>query len=160
MGKRLYRSRKDRMLFGVCGGLAEYFGIDPTVMRIVAVVLALASGVGILIYFIMAFIIPLDGTSRTSPRDIVVDNAYEIKDTAEELGQEVRDTFVGKKQTSEEDQKVLSRRRNALGIGLVVLGVLILLGVLGIFRWFSWGAVGAVVLIIVGVMIIVSMRKK
>ncbi|MFC1941203.1 PspC domain-containing protein [Chloroflexota bacterium] len=40
MGKRLYRSRSDRMIWGVCGGLAKYFDVDPTLVRIIAVVLA------------------------------------------------------------------------------------------------------------------------
>ena len=42
MEKRLYRSRDDRMIWGVCGGLAQYFNIDPTIVRIIAVLLALA----------------------------------------------------------------------------------------------------------------------
>ena len=41
MAKRLYRSRTDRMIAGVCGGLAEYFNIDPVIIRIIAVVLLL-----------------------------------------------------------------------------------------------------------------------
>lgn len=47
------------MIGGVCGGLGEYFGIDPTLIRIIAVV-ALVSGIGLLPYFIMWIITPLD----------------------------------------------------------------------------------------------------
>jgi len=57
MAKRIYRSNKDRMLGGVCGGLGEYFDVDPTIIRLIAVVVAL-SGAGILAYIIAWIIIP------------------------------------------------------------------------------------------------------
>jgi phage shock protein C len=57
-GKRLYRSKKDRMLGGVCSGLAEYFAVDPTLVRVILVILALMGGPGILIYFIMWIVMP------------------------------------------------------------------------------------------------------
>ncbi len=57
--KRLYRSRSERRIAGVCGGLGSYFGLDPVILRIVWVVLAL-SGVGLLAYFICWLVIPLE----------------------------------------------------------------------------------------------------
>ena len=58
MDKKLYRSRKNKMLCGVCGGLGEYLGIDPTVVRLLVVLLSLSSvGMGVIIYFVAAFII-------------------------------------------------------------------------------------------------------
>lgn len=59
MKKRLYRSKTDKKIFGVCGGLAEYFGIDPVIIRVVWAVLALFYGTGILIYLVMAFAVPV-----------------------------------------------------------------------------------------------------
>lgn len=57
--KRLYRSQSDRKICGVCGGIAEYFNIDPTLVRLGGVLLACISfGTGILAYFIAAVIIP------------------------------------------------------------------------------------------------------
>ena len=59
MNKRLYKSRSQRMICGVCGGIAEYFNIDPTLVRLGAVLLATFSvGSGILAYFVAAVIIP------------------------------------------------------------------------------------------------------
>ncbi|MEG0154517.1 MAG: PspC domain-containing protein [Lachnospiraceae bacterium] len=55
--KKLYRSREQRMLCGVCGGIAEYFGMDPTLIRLGMVLLA-CTGTGILAYFVAAIIIP------------------------------------------------------------------------------------------------------
>lgn len=56
--RKLYRSRKERMIAGVAGGLGEYFGIDPTLMRILFVVAALFGGPGIIAYLIMMIIVP------------------------------------------------------------------------------------------------------
>ena len=56
--KKLYRSNTDRKLCGVCGGLAEYFDIDPTIIRLIFVFLTLFGGGGLLIYLICALVVP------------------------------------------------------------------------------------------------------
>ena len=56
--KKLYKSAVNRMLCGVCGGIAEYFDIDPTLVRLVWVIITLMGGAGILAYIIAAIIIP------------------------------------------------------------------------------------------------------
>lgn len=56
--KRLTRSSRDRKLAGVCGGLAEFSGIDATVIRILFVILALAGGPGLLVYLALWLILP------------------------------------------------------------------------------------------------------
>jgi phage shock protein C len=58
--RRLYRSRRDRMLAGVAGGIANYLEIDPTVIRILWILSVFLGGFGILLYIIMAFIVPLE----------------------------------------------------------------------------------------------------
>jgi phage shock protein C len=58
MEKRLYRSRNDRKLAGVCGGIAEYYGWDPTLVRVAWIVLTLLGGSGILIYLILWLVMP------------------------------------------------------------------------------------------------------
>jgi len=50
--KRLYRSQTNKVIAGVCGGLGEYFGVDPTILRIIFVVLIFFKGAGLLIYLI------------------------------------------------------------------------------------------------------------
>ena len=57
-GKKLYRSRENAMLAGVCGGIGEYFDIDPTIVRLAWVVLGFCGGVGLWAYIIAAVIIP------------------------------------------------------------------------------------------------------
>lgn len=58
MNKKLYLSDTDKKLGGVCGGIAEYFGIDSTIVRIAWVLLALCAGSSILVYLVSWFIIP------------------------------------------------------------------------------------------------------
>jgi phage shock protein C len=57
--RKLYRSRQDRLLFGVCGGLGEYFSVDPTVVRLLFVLAALIGGHGLLAYLIIALVVPI-----------------------------------------------------------------------------------------------------
>ena len=59
--KRLYRSNTNRMLFGVAGGMADYFNMDPTIVRILWVLVALFGGTGVLLYLIAAIIMPQEG---------------------------------------------------------------------------------------------------
>jgi len=59
MEKRLYRSKKDRKICGVCGGIAEYFDVDPTIIRLMWLLLIIiSSGKAIIIYLICCLIIP------------------------------------------------------------------------------------------------------
>jgi phage shock protein C len=56
--RKLYRSRTDRTIAGVCGGLAQYFSLDPTLIRVLFVVLAVLGGSGIILYVAMWIIVP------------------------------------------------------------------------------------------------------
>ncbi len=58
--KRLYRSRDERMIWGVCGGIAEYFDVDPTLIRLVAVLSLFLGFAGLLVYPILTIIMPLE----------------------------------------------------------------------------------------------------
>ena len=60
MKKRFYKSTKDKKLCGVCGGIAEYFNIDPTIVRLICAVICLAYGSGIILYIILAIVMPDD----------------------------------------------------------------------------------------------------
>jgi len=58
MRRRLYRSGTDRIIWGVCGGIAEYFNIDPLITRLALVLFTLVGGCGIIAYIICAIVIP------------------------------------------------------------------------------------------------------
>ena len=68
MEKKLYKSNKDQKIEGVCGGIAEYFGFDSTLVRLGWALLTLAGGSGIIAYIICAIIIP------RKPEDIIDQN--------------------------------------------------------------------------------------
>jgi len=161
MENKLYRSRKDRMLFGVCGGLGKFFGIDPTIIRIIFVLLAF-TGFGILAYIVIAVVAPVEESQKTTPQSIVEENVKEIKDTSIKLGNDIRDTFSNKgKQADDVVAREQIRSRNALGIIIIVIGVICLLGVFHLFSWINWwGGIGAVALIGLGVLLIVGVRKS
>ena len=161
MENKLYRSRKDRMLFGVCGGLGKFFGIDSTIVRIVFVLLAF-TGFGILAYIVIAIIAPLEESHQKTPQGIIEENANEIKETANKLGNDIRNTFTSKgKESEEEAAKEQTRRNNALGIVIIVIGIICLLGVFHLLSWINWwGGIGAVALIGLGVLLIVGAGRK
>lgn len=58
MKKRLYKIEEGKKLCGVCGGIAEYFDLDPTIIRLLWIILIFCAGTGILAYFIAAIIMP------------------------------------------------------------------------------------------------------
>jgi len=67
--KRLTRSSTNRMLGGVCGGLAEYFNVDVTLVRLLALLLVFMPGPGVLIYFVLWMITPPDTAYDEKPKN-------------------------------------------------------------------------------------------
>jgi len=70
MKKKLYKSSKDKKLCGVCGGLAEYLDIDPSLVRIIIIALALWHGSGLVLYLIVALVLPYDYELKNGPIDV------------------------------------------------------------------------------------------
>ncbi|MDP3878699.1 MAG: PspC domain-containing protein [Dehalococcoidales bacterium] len=159
MKKRLYRSRSDRMIWGVCGGLAEYFDIDPTIVRVIAVLSIFINGLGILAYIILAIVVPLERSEAATPEDVIGENMEEMKQAASQLGQEVRSTF-SRQSASAEVTRAQHRGRNVLGIVIVVIGVLFLLASLNFLWWLRWTYLWPLILIAIGVLIILNTRRK
>jgi len=70
MVKRLYRSRTDRKIAGVCGGLAEHLNVDPTIIRIIAFILLLPGGLpGFLPYVVLWIVVPEEPERSDQPKD-------------------------------------------------------------------------------------------
>ena len=66
MAKKLYRSRTDRKIWGVCGGLAKHFDMDPTIVRVIFVASLLCGTLGLWIYIIVAIIVPQESEGDTA----------------------------------------------------------------------------------------------
>ena len=75
MPKKLYRSNTDKILAGVCGGIAEYLAVDPTVVRLLAV-LSVFTSVGIIAYIVAALVIPLPPIDYYGPQGGFGSNPY------------------------------------------------------------------------------------
>lgn len=65
--KKLIRSENEKMIAGVCGGLGEYLGIDPTIVRLIFVLLLLTGSLGFWLYLIMWVVVPLEGGQAVVP---------------------------------------------------------------------------------------------
>jgi len=147
------------MIWGVCGGLAKYFDMDPTIVRVITVLSIFFGSLGIWAYIILAILVPLEDSKTTEPKDTIKENVEEIKEATSELGRELRSTLAGEGGGTEETAKIRHRRRNTLGIILIVLGVLFLLGSFNLFWWFRWGTLWPLILVAIGALIIFSTRR-
>lgn len=79
---RLYRSSNNRVLAGVAGGLAEYFHFDPTLIRIIFLLLTIFGGSGVVIYIVLWIVMPIDTSSVEDGDKVIKQNVEEMKDRA------------------------------------------------------------------------------
>lgn len=93
--KRILRSRSDRMIAGVAGGLGAYFGIDPIFVRLGFLVLAFLNGFGLFLYAVLWLLVPNEGTATSDSREQVREGFEEMRQTAEDAVHRVRSLFNG-----------------------------------------------------------------
>ena len=137
--KKLYRSRDDAMIGGVCGGLADYFNIDSSLVRLAAILLVFAAGLSIWVYIIAWIIVPqksLTGDSSLSTPE------YNGPAAGAEEGQ-----------TPDESA---DKSKFIIGIILIVLGFIFLLHTFNIFVWFSFFKLWPVAIIAIGLVILLK----
>lgn len=148
--KKLYRSRSDALLGGVCGGIGKHLGVDSNLVRVVLAVLAVASGIGILIYFLLWLIVPREGEPEPTPRETVRSGASEIADRAKEFGEEVR--------------TAVARRDMNLAVAaiLIFLGAALLLKNLGFWWawWLRFDVLWPLVLIVIGIALLWRLTRR
>jgi phage shock protein C len=78
--KRLYRSRDERMVAGVCGGIGEYFGVDPTVIRLLfALSVFFGFGAGLLVYLILMLVVPEEPQASDTIVEVKAEEKPEAK---------------------------------------------------------------------------------
>jgi phage shock protein C len=87
--QKLYRSETNRMIAGVCGGLAKFFNVDATLVRLVFLLLFFLGGSGFLLYLILWIIVPQESQTTGTPQEVVQANAQDMAQTARNLGQSV-----------------------------------------------------------------------
>lgn len=141
--KVLRRSSSDKMIAGVAGGLAEYFGVDSAIVRVVFVLITLFGGSGVLVYLILWLILPAGSKSEIGGD--LEKNAFEIKDKAKEWVEEMK---IGRKER---------KNKKLIGVILLVLGVVFLMQNLG-WWLFDWGKMWPVLLIVLGLFVLVKRK--
>lgn len=157
--KRLYRSTTDRKIWGVCGGLGEYFGIDPVLMRVIFVVLIFASGLGILLYIILALVTPT-GTPPPKPTGPSggsggASGQPDSQSTSRPAGESGAMMSQPSVQTSaaEHNQHHLMSGATLVGVILVIVGIIALLANLHLFWWLKFSIIGPLILIVLGLLL-------
>ncbi len=146
--KRLSRSQSDNMVGGVCGGLGKYFAIDPTLVRLIFVLLTVAGGSGVLIYFILWIVMPREDMPETQNNM----TSQEFSRRANQMGQEMQQMV----------QQPNSRAVKFIGIALVVLGLVYLVQNLHIpwLAWFNDQLLWPVLIIAVGALLLTRAFRK
>ncbi|MEK7649580.1 MAG: PspC domain-containing protein [Patescibacteria group bacterium] len=148
--RKLYRSQDDRILAGVCGGLAEYFDIDPVLIRIVFVVFSMG-GMGLFAYIILALIIP----TKEHGAHIRPNASGKASEFVEEAADKVKEVFHDISENTKE-QSHGSRGRNFIGAIIIGVGLLALLHQVFPAFWFGWRMAWPLVLVLIGFWIIKS----
>lgn len=129
MQKRLYRSRKDQKISGVCGGIAEYFEIDSTIIRLIWLVSIFAFGTGLLIYIIASLIIPEEDYG---------DSTINLNKDSDGVYQRERNFDAEK-------------NRQFFGYALIVVGVLLFIKRFPLFHFINFRYLFPIVLIGAGI---------
>ena len=152
MKPSLYRSRTSRMIGGVCGGLGNYLGIDPTFVRIFFLLLGMSEGIGIVVYFLMWIIIPPEDARSTSISESARTGAGEIAEHARTVGEDIRQVV----------HTPNSQLWMYIGAGLILLGLFALLETMNLhwLQWFNWNLLWPVMLILGGVALLVRYFRK
>ena len=153
MEKKLYRSRSDRMIAGVCGGLGEYLNVDPVWFRLFFVILLFATGFGFWAYLILWIIMPEEGRATNTTGDTVQANVQEIADRARDFGQGVQRGLQSKRAGSD---NVPTSGTIVVGIAFILLGAMLLLNRLDLFWWFKWDVMWPLMLVFIGGALIYS----
>ncbi len=146
MSGRLERSRTNRVIGGVCGGLAEYLDIDATIVRIGMVILGVG-GIGILIYFVLLVLMPNPG----EPAPFVTSSSGYAAGS-QPVAPAVPPRVV--------DPAAADRRRASFGFLLLAIGIIFLMGNVGLFRLIDLRAIWPLVLIAIGVFFIAQRSRS
>lgn len=137
---RLTRSDNDKIIAGVCGGLAAYLNIDPVLVRLAFVVLFFASGIGIPLYIIMWIIMPLSDSVNQPNAEIIQKNIAE-------MGEKVSSGMSGIGNPS------------TVGIILIILGAYFLFSTFGWLDWMRGGLFWPLLIIALGGYLLIRRSK-
>jgi len=142
--KKLKRSKKNKEFLGVLGGIAEYLEIDPTIVRIIFILLCLVEPVFILAYFLMAMVMPEEDEEEVTAEKL----PEKIEKVAEEAGEKVEELAKKTPTVEKKDDTKL------FGIALVLLGALLLLKEFIRLPFFGLREIVAVLILVLGLYLV------
>lgn len=145
--RKLYRSREDRIITGVCGGLGEYFTVDPILIRLVFVLLAIMGGHGILLYLLLAIIVPVQPGESVN-----VDRKGKIKEFAAGVQAGVQSVARDLK----ENKSWFSNPRHLAGSIILFIGLAAMFSQMFPEYWLGWEIMWPILLLFIGAYIIIS----
>jgi phage shock protein C len=144
--RRLYRMKQNAVIAGVSAGLAEYFNIDPAIVRLIFVLATIFGGSGIIVYIILWIILPQEEQGTIGSHSTVHNNVAEIRGRAEEFAEGLRGRGADGDNVSRE-----LRTRTMVGYIFIGLGVIFVLQNFGLFRAdIFW----PLVLVVIGLLIL------
>lgn len=150
MTKKLYRSQTDKIIAGVCGGLAEYFEIDSTIVRLFFILVVALGGSGVFIYLILWLLVP------KNIHEAAIVNEEKIKEFVQEIKEKAQDLKQGfYKEIKTPSKEIKKRRGHLFGWMLIVIGLVFIFNNIfpSLFRFYSvryW----PLLLIVVGLILI------
>ena len=144
--KKIFRSIDDYMIAGVCGGLAKYFKIDSSLVRIIFILLTLSGGSGFLIYLVLWLVVPKEeGVEKEIDREEKIKEfAGEIKNKAKSMAKEIK---------IETKVKKVGKKINVLGIILILVGMVAIWNEVAPFT-IQWNLFFPALLILVGILVL------
>jgi phage shock protein C len=149
MTTRITKSKTDRVIDGVCGGLAEYFGIDSLLVRLAFVALMFINGIGVILYIILVIIMPKAEKLDQSPKVTIQENVQEMSERIKEAGEELGTAF------SKKTEEKHSNRAVWFGILLILIGVIFLLKNLNLIRWVDSDLLWPLIIIFIGAWLLI-----
>lgn len=150
MSTKITKSKTDKVIDGVCGGLAEYFGIDPVLVRLVFVLLIFINGLGVILYIILAIIMPKAETESQSPKETIRENVQEIGERVKEAGEGLGAAL------SKKTEEKPSHRARWFGILLILVGIFFLLDNLGLIKWIDKDLLWPIIIIFIGAWLLIK----
>ena len=150
MSTRITKSKTDRVIDGVCGGLAEYFDIDSLLVRLAFVALIFINGLGVILYIVLVIIMPKAESPDQSPKETIQENVQEMGERIKEAGQEFGNTI------SKKTEEKHSNRAVWFGILLILIGVIFLLKNFNFIRWFDSDLIWPLIIILIGAWLLIK----
>ena len=148
--KKIYRSREERILFGVSDGIAKYFNIDVTLVRIAFLVLVLINGAGAIAYILLVFAIP----EEKGPED---EDSGEDSGNKKSMSQEIKDRVRGiSNEMKRPEQGWLGNSRNIFGLVVILVGLTLLAEKFAplYVNWFQWNILWPTGIVLFGLYLI------